>query len=165
ACLTDVGLATILGGRLCNRIQGSNVRREAMRWTAPELLDGSPTKDNDMYSFGCVMFHMSLKLTNLHPLWVTISYVQVLTLDIPWHAVSDDCKVHENILRGECISRPATSDLPDMTDARWNMITTCWSAEGSRPSATMAIDFLKSELTTFSGEVGSFMLFFCSAES
>ncbi|KAG1878199.1 kinase-like domain-containing protein [Suillus subluteus] len=134
ACLTDVGLATILGGRLCNRIQGSNVRREAMRWTAPELLDGGrPTKESDMYSFGCVMFH-------------------VLTLDIPWHTIIDDCQVHENVLRGECISRPATSDVHDMTDARWNVIATCWSVQGSRPSASMATNFLKSELEGLSGD-------------
>ncbi|KAG2125944.1 kinase-like domain-containing protein [Suillus clintonianus] len=86
-----------------------------------------------MYSFGCVTFH-------------------VLTLDIPWHT-NDDSTVLENIRRGVCIPRPATSDSPDMTDSRWNVITTCWSAEGSRPSAFMIIDFLNSELKALSGNV------------
>jgi serine/threonine protein kinase len=132
-----------------------------MRWTAPELLDGGrPTKENDVYSFGCVMFHVSLKSANLYPLLVTVNYTQVLTLDIPWHTITDDCQVHENILKGECILRPATSDAPDMTDARWNVTMTCWSAQGSRPSAPMATNFLMSELEALSGDVGSFMFLF-----
>ncbi|KAG2143730.1 kinase-like domain-containing protein [Suillus clintonianus] len=134
ACLSDVGLATVLGGRLGNHvIQGSNDRLDALSWTAPELLNGgSPTKENDMYSFGCVMFHL-------------------LTLDIPWHTIIDDFTVLENIRRGKCISRPATSDSPDITDARWDEIKMCWSAAASRPSASMAVDFLKSELEALSG--------------
>lgn len=134
ACLTDIGLATVLGGRLNNRIQGSNVRLDAIRWTAPELVNGgSPTKENDMYSFGCVMFHL-------------------LTLDIPWHTIIDDYTVLENVRRGECIPRPATSDSPDVTNTRWNEIKKCWSAVASRPSAPMAIDFLKNELEAVSGD-------------
>ncbi|KAG1719350.1 kinase-like domain-containing protein [Suillus lakei] len=142
AYLTDVGLATVLGGRLSNRIQGSSVRLDAIRWTAPELLNGgSPTKENDMYSFGYVMFH-------------------VLTLDIPWHTIIEDCTVLEKSRRGECISRPAASDSPDVTTARWNEVRKCWSTVVSRPSASMVIDFLKSELEAFSGDLPLDVLLF-----
>lgn len=48
--------------------------------------------------------------------------------------------------------RPAPEDSPDLTDARWDMILKCWSAKVSRPSASMAIDFLKSELEALSGD-------------
>ncbi|KAG2033523.1 kinase-like domain-containing protein [Suillus americanus] len=131
ACLTDFGLATVLGGRLGDRTIGSNVRTGAIRWTAPELLkaddqpaDSAPTTQNDMYSFGRVMFH-------------------VLTLVIPWNSIND-MVVLQRILGGEDISRPAT---PDVTTARWNEIAKCWSSDVfARPSATMVMDFLRSEL-------------------
>ncbi|KAG2153880.1 kinase-like domain-containing protein [Suillus clintonianus] len=132
ACLTDIGLATVLGGCLGDRtIRGSDIRTGAIRWTAPELLkahdspaDSAPTTQNDMYSFGRVMFH-------------------VITLVIPWNDISD-IAVFQKILGGEDISRPVTSD---MTTARWNEIAQCWSSDASaRPSAIMAMDFLKSEL-------------------
>jgi serine/threonine protein kinase len=67
ARLTDFGLATVLGG-LSDRlaIEKSFVRHGAIRWTAPELLKAydrpaeiKPTTQNDMYSFGRVMFHVS----------------------------------------------------------------------------------------------------------
>ena len=69
ACLTDFGLSTVLGGLLGDcAIEGSTVRYGAIRWTAPELLrlaldhppDAKPTKQNDIYSFGGVMFHVSV---------------------------------------------------------------------------------------------------------
>ncbi|KAG1812495.1 kinase-like domain-containing protein [Suillus subaureus] len=128
ACLTDFGLATVLSGRLGDRTIGSNVRTGAIRWIAPELLKAddqpAPTTQNDMYSFGRVMFH-------------------VLTLVIPWNGIND-MVVLQRILGGEDISRPAT---PDVTTARWNEIAQCWSCDVSaRPSATMVISFLRSEL-------------------
>jgi serine/threonine protein kinase len=68
ACLTDFGLSTVLGGPLNDHtIEGSTVRNGAIRWTAPELLrlhdrpaDIKATEQNDMYSFGRVMFHVSV---------------------------------------------------------------------------------------------------------
>jgi serine/threonine protein kinase len=68
ACLTDFGLSNVLGGLLEDRVtEGSIARPGATRWTAPELLmphdspcDIKPTTQNDMYSFGRVMFHVSI---------------------------------------------------------------------------------------------------------
>ena len=68
AYLADFGLATVLGGQLGSRaIEGTTVRPGAIRWTAPELLasHSEPTTQNDMYSFGCVMFHVSLEVCKL----------------------------------------------------------------------------------------------------
>ncbi|KAG2745036.1 kinase-like protein, partial [Suillus brevipes Sb2] len=70
ACITDFGLSNVLCGHLEDcLIEGSTVRPGASRWTAPELLkphdpssdikpDIKPTTQNDMYSFGRVMFHV-----------------------------------------------------------------------------------------------------------
>ncbi|KAJ8581558.1 kinase-like protein [Rhizopogon salebrosus TDB-379] len=134
ACLTDFGLSTVLGGPF-DDCEGSTVRYGAIRWTAPELLrlqdcfaDVKANKQNDMYSFGRVMFH-------------------VFTLRVPWDDI-DDYQVFHKILAREEITRPEI--LPttrDVTDARWNEIELCWSVNPSaRPSALMAMDFLRSEL-------------------
>ncbi|KAG1870429.1 kinase-like domain-containing protein [Suillus tomentosus] len=137
ALLTGFSLATIFSGRLGDRTFGSNVRTGAIRWIAPELLkahvqsaNGAPTTQTDIYSFGRVMFH-------------------VLTLVIPWNDILDDIVVLQRILRGEDISRPVT---PDVTTARWNEIVQCWSSDiSARPSATMVMSFLRSELEALTG--------------
>ncbi|KAG2342556.1 kinase-like protein [Suillus weaverae] len=160
ARLTDFGLATVLGGRLGDRTIGSNVRTGAIRWTAPELLkahdqpaDSAPTTQSDMYSLARVMFHVrSIDPPNLHT-FNMIACAQVLTLVVPWNNISD-VVVLQRILGGEDISRPAT---PDMTTARWNEIAQCWSSDVSaRPSATMVVNFLRSELEALTDDDISF---------
>ncbi|KAG1761963.1 kinase-like domain-containing protein [Suillus occidentalis] len=135
ACLTDFGLSNVLCGHLNDRpIEGSTVRPGSARWTAPELLgphetpsDIKPTTQNDMYSFGRVMFHL-------------------LTLVVPWYGI-DEYKVVQKIQQGEVIPRPEISEATsDVTDARWNHIEHCWSINPSdRPSAFEAMGFLKRE--------------------
>ncbi|KAG1904339.1 uncharacterized protein F5891DRAFT_1014220 [Suillus fuscotomentosus] len=86
-----------------------------------------------MYSFGCIMFHL-------------------LTLYTPWYTVTNESTVAEHIRGGEQMLRPAPSDSLDLTDARWNMILECWSAMVLRPSASMVIGFLRSELEALSAD-------------
>ncbi|KAG2153917.1 kinase-like domain-containing protein, partial [Suillus clintonianus] len=143
ACLTDFGFSIVLGGPFKGRVvEGSTVRPGATRWTAPELLGShdhpsevKPTTQNDMYSYGRVMFHL-------------------LTLVIPWHDI-DDFKVVQKILSREEIPRPETSDgTSHVTDARWNQIEQCWSVDPSaRPSAFMAMEFVKNELEVVKQDV------------
>ncbi|KAG2153881.1 kinase-like domain-containing protein, partial [Suillus clintonianus] len=146
ACLTDFGVSNVLGGPLKDSVvEGSTVRPGVIRWTAPELLrphgnpaDLKPTKQNDMYSYGRVMFHL-------------------LTLIIPWYDI-DEYQVVQKILSGEEIPRPEISagTRYDITDARWNQIKQCWSVDPSaRPSALMAMDYLKSELEAVTDDVSS----------
>ncbi|KAG1745364.1 kinase-like domain-containing protein [Suillus paluster] len=133
ACLTDFGLSNVIGELVgAHPVEGSTVRPGAVRWTAPELLGRhhgvKPTTQNDMYSFGRVMYH-------------------VLTSIIPWRDI-DEYRVIQKILNGEDISRPEIPNaMSDMTNACWNWIERCWSVDPSaRPSALEAMDFVKSEL-------------------
>ncbi|KAG1896009.1 kinase-like domain-containing protein [Suillus fuscotomentosus] len=136
ACLTDFSLSNVLCGHLkmC-QIEASTVRSGAVRWTAPELLgshdppsDIKPTTQNDMYSFGRVMFHL-------------------LTLIIPWHNI-DEYKVIQKIQNGEDVLRPEVSEATsDVTDARWGHIEQCWSIDPpARPCALTAMKFMTREL-------------------
>ncbi|KAG1727622.1 kinase-like domain-containing protein [Suillus lakei] len=143
ACLTDFCLSNVLGGFFDDpATEGSDVRPGAVRWTAPELLrpydppsDIKPTTHNDMYSFGCVMFHL-------------------LTLVIPWHGIYE-YRVVQKILSGEDIPRPEISEATsDVTDARWNQIEQCWSVDPSaRPCAFTAMSFIKGELEALKQDV------------
>jgi hypothetical protein len=64
----------------------------------------------------------------------------------------EDYNVLQNISDGQDIMRPASK--PDITDARWKEIERCWSADVLvRPSALMAVDFLRRELGTLTGNV------------
>ncbi|KAG1807737.1 kinase-like domain-containing protein [Suillus variegatus] len=145
ACLTDFGLSNVLRGRLKEcQIEESIVRPGAIRWTAPELMrspdlppDVRPSTQNDMYSFGRVMFHL-------------------LTLTVPWYDI-DDYRVIQKIQNGEDIPRPEVSEATsDVTDARWDHIEQCWSIDPSaRPCALTAMNFITGELEALKQDVSS----------
>ncbi|KAG1785560.1 kinase-like domain-containing protein [Suillus plorans] len=145
ACLTDFGLSNVLCGHLkMSQIEGSTVRSGAVRWTAPELLrphelpsNIKPTTQNDMYSFGRVMFHL-------------------LTLIIPWHDI-DEYRVIQKIQNGEDVPRPEVSEaMSDVTDPRWGHIEQCWSIDPpARPCALTAMNFITGELEALKQDVSS----------
>jgi len=87
---------------------------------------------------------------------ITIDYAQVLTLVSPWSDI-DDYEVLRRILSGKEVRRPRRSSAtPDITDTRWNEIKLCWSIDApTRPSALMAMTFLKSELRALTDDVSS----------
>jgi serine/threonine protein kinase len=164
ACLTDFGLSNILYGHLKeHRVEESTVRPGAIRWTAPELLrsrdppfDTKPTTQNDMYSFGRVMFHVSLSIPSLRNLYLMYHSSQLLTLTVPWYVI-DEYRVIQKIQTGEDIPRPEVSEATsDVTDARWNFIEQCWSIDPSaRPCAFMAMNFVKGKLEALGQDVSS----------
>ncbi|KAG1817595.1 kinase-like domain-containing protein, partial [Suillus subaureus] len=145
ACLMDFGLSTVLGRLLDDSVnEDSKIQHGAIRWTAPELLtthnyptDLKLTTKHNIYSFGCVMFH-------------------VLSLVIPWHDI-DDYTIFQKILCGEDILHPETSDATsNITDTCWDQIEQCWLVDPStRPSALMALDFIKSELEVLKQDVST----------
>ncbi|KAG0708296.1 hypothetical protein DFH29DRAFT_476267 [Suillus ampliporus] len=128
-------------------MQVTSARLDAPWWTDPELRDGNPRKEHDIYSFGCVMYHVSLKFSSPYPLLVTMSYTQVLA-QVPWHTIH----IRRDIKGAtSCL---ATSDSLDITEARRKQIKKCWLPVGSRLSASDAIEFLNSELNSaLSGNV------------
>ncbi|KAG2140277.1 kinase-like domain-containing protein [Suillus cothurnatus] len=148
ACITDISLSNVLCGHLKGRaVEGSTVWPGAVRWTAPELIwprdvpcDIKPTTQNDMYSFGRVMFHL-------------------LTLTVPWHDI-DEHKVIQKIQKGEDIPRPEISEVTsDVTDARWNFIEQCWSIDPSaRPCAFTAMSFITEGLEALEQDESAYFI-------
>ncbi|KAG2153676.1 uncharacterized protein EDB93DRAFT_208721 [Suillus bovinus] len=113
-----------------------------------------------MYSFGCVMFHVS----NLSPqnLYLMHHSSQVLALSVPWHDV-DEYDVVKKIQNGECIPRPEVSTATsDVTDTRWNHIKQCWSINPSaRPCALAARNFIAGEQEALKQDVSSWLVSSC----
>jgi serine/threonine protein kinase len=121
----------------------------AARWAAPELtlitgytdIRDSLSLQSDMYSFGSIMFHVSLALwlERLQP-----TQLQILSGLIPYHGLSNN-QVIGAIVRGE---RPLRPENLQISDRHWNFIQRCWlpfEARLFRPSADDACKFLPSE--------------------
>jgi serine/threonine protein kinase len=121
----------------------------AARWAAPELtlLTGyADVRDllslqSDMYSFGSIMFHVSLALwlERLRP-----TQLQILSGFMPYHGLSNN-QVIGAIARGE---RPLRPEDAQISDRHLNFIQRCWLPfEGRllRPSADDACNFLRYE--------------------
>jgi hypothetical protein len=85
-----------------------------------------------------------------------IIFYQLLTLVIPWYGMKEH-NVILKIIGGETIPRPGIREATsDVTDARWNQMAQFWSVDPSaRPSAFMAMNFVKSELGTVTDDVSS----------
>jgi hypothetical protein len=109
-----------------------------------------------MYSFGRVMFHVSVSISSPPNLYLLYHSSQLLTLIVPWHGI-DVYSVVRKIQNGEDIPRPEISEATsDITHARWNHIEQCWSIDPSgRPSAFEAMGFLKRELEALEEDVSS----------
>jgi serine/threonine protein kinase len=121
----------------------------APRWAAPELtlLTGHadvrdlPSLQSDIYSFGSIMFHVSLALwlERLRP-----TQLQILSGLMPYHGLSNN-QVIGAIARGE---RPLRPENLQISDRHWNFIQRCWlpfEARLFRPSADDACEFLPYE--------------------
>ncbi|KIK81468.1 hypothetical protein PAXRUDRAFT_832835 [Paxillus rubicundulus Ve08.2h10] len=103
----------------------------SVRWAAPELFEvpdaaNGPSLQlsiqSDIYSFGSIM-------------------LQVLSGNIPYHAVKRDDQVLYAIAKG---MKPPQPETPNVTDKDWEFIQQCWSPhkENKRPSATDVSAFL-----------------------
>jgi len=130
AYLADFGfLPIVLAFRTAPYL--STVIGSSVRWAAPELFEvpkstkGPPLQlslHSDIYSFGSIM-------------------LQVLSGDIPYHALKRDNQVLYAIAKAMKPPRPETSN---MSDEYWEFIQQCWSPrrENKRPSATNVATFL-----------------------
>jgi len=119
----------------------------AARWAAPELITCPGdipdllSLQSDMYSFGSIMFHVSLAFGVTA---ATNAEFQILSGVIPYHKLSNN-QVIVAIMRGEKPSRPEELRI---SDQHWGFIQRCWlpfEERLFRPSADDACDFLRYE--------------------
>lgn len=66
ACLTDFGLSSMMkiGSRSSEYLRQEKQQPGALSWLAPELFkvgeDSMPSSSSDIYSYGCIMYEVSL---------------------------------------------------------------------------------------------------------
>ncbi|KAJ8085534.1 hypothetical protein PM082_004352 [Marasmius tenuissimus] len=122
ACIADFGLSRIADTQ--GLIVTTSTTRPAgtMRWLAPELLSGSerPSKESDVYSFGCVCY-------------------EIFTGLLPFAELGNDMAVMFAVAQGKCPLRP--QETFGLSDAMWTLMTRCWDPiPTSRPTAIQVLE-------------------------
>ncbi|KAG2138079.1 kinase-like domain-containing protein [Suillus bovinus] len=126
ACIADFGLS-LMYSEVINVSQASwtSALHGNIRWMAPELLvpggeDGPlirPSKQSDIYSFGCIM-------------------LEVLTNKIPYHYLVNNNTVLMSIISSQ---KPSRVYYPGLPGKYWSFIEKCWSTKPrDRPSTEEA---------------------------
>ncbi|KAJ6543244.1 kinase-like domain-containing protein [Mycena vulgaris] len=133
AVLCDFGLSTILADFSGTSYMSTSLSRGgALRWADPALSHVGdhpaqpltppfPTLTSDIYSFGCVLYH-------------------VLSGRIPFQDLDDLQVIFAVSARGERPSRP-----PSVEDACWEFMEKCWAVQiPERPVASEVLAFITS---------------------
>ncbi|KAF9256018.1 kinase-like protein [Marasmius fiardii PR-910] len=121
ACIGDFGLSRVADTHGLNFTSSHSRPAGTARWLAPELLRGGhPSKQSDIYAFGCVCYEI---FTGLHP----------------FPDVRNEMTVLLQVVSGERPSRPL--EITELSDAMWTLIGSCWDADSSsRPTATILVE-------------------------
>eukprot|EP01119_Soliformovum_irregulare_P023344 TRINITY_DN813_c1_g2_i1.p1 TRINITY_DN813_c1_g2~~TRINITY_DN813_c1_g2_i1.p1 ORF type:complete len:830 (-),score=152.70 TRINITY_DN813_c1_g2_i1:8-2497(-) len=115
--IADLGMSR----KMDNDYYRSNDQKIAVKWTAPEILDGKPcTSHSDVWSFGIVMWEMA---TNGKAPFGWLSNKEV------W----------DQVPRGEKLDRPQ-----QCSDEFWEIMSGCWSLDPAhRPRFSKILDDLQ----------------------
>ncbi|KAH7322190.1 kinase-like domain-containing protein [Rhizoctonia solani] len=101
----------------------------AVRWTAPEMLEGSitqPSKASDVYALGMTIY-------------------ETVTGAVPYHGKREHAAIYLVVVQKKHPERPKVM-LNDKTsaDELWNLLVMCWSPEPPvRPSVSDVLEALK----------------------
>lgn len=131
-CLTDFGLAIVVGDAELQLSKTTMTRSLDPRWRAPEVIgidSGAdpvrPNFESDVYSFGGVMFF-------------------IVSGDIPWKEQKNSYQIILELSKGATPSRPNC-----VLDGYWNLIQKCWSSDpAGRPDAMEVISYIETRITT-----------------
>ncbi|CAL1703186.1 unnamed protein product [Somion occarium] len=121
--ITDFGLSTITDA---TTITLGSHKGGTLQWMSPELLEGKeirrPTKECDVYSFGCFC-------------------VELYTLRTPYPLIRVQHQVYLHVCGGNRPSRPTIPRV--MSDTLWELVQRCWTSNYSaRPSISCIIENL-----------------------
>ncbi|KAF5351192.1 hypothetical protein D9756_008184 [Leucocoprinus leucothites] len=132
ACITDFGLSSVLVDKsITEAAMTTTVYGGTYRWIAPELLednDPQPTRESDIWAFGCVCY-------------------QILTRLVPFHEISLDIAVIRKIQNGRIPTQhpsgDARSTIDVIDDETWSLMKRCWSFDpGDRPTCRQIMEIL-----------------------
>lgn len=127
ACLSDFGFSCISDPNILQwtSLESSVSAGGTVRWKAPELIDpekdGTPTKESDIYAFGCVCY-------------------EIFTGVVPFHEAIHDYKVIVLIMQGKTPSKPQNDSDSfihfGLTEVVWAAMEECWNPNPrERPTA------------------------------
>ncbi|RLN97574.1 hypothetical protein BBJ28_00019752 [Nothophytophthora sp. Chile5] len=141
AKLTDFGLSAVLSSSM----QPAPPKAVgALRWKAPEILDGSSTPSHaaDMYSFG-------------------MSIIEAVTHTLPWGNQLPDKAVRYHV-----VIKRALPDKPEaMTNEQWELVQQmCAFEPGQRPNTSAVLEKLKQFADTEFNEGSSHVGFSASSQ-
>jgi serine/threonine protein kinase len=121
-CLTDFGLATVVGDTELQWTTMTASHNLDSRWRAPEVIGiddepERPTFQSDIYSFGSVMFFVrSVSFRSS-----ILSFLQIASGNIPWQ----EKRSHQICIE---LSKRTPHVHPDnILDNHWNLVQKCWS--------------------------------------
>jgi serine/threonine protein kinase len=129
-----------------------------LRFTAPEIIRDQtrqvrPTKECDIWSFGCLCYEACLLLLASWVYWHTALRSKVLSRKVPYYEYQLDAQVLAALFRGQLPKRPGPTkndndedddwdeidekDWDDLDDSTWGWIMKCiMSKPEDRPSAS-----------------------------
>ncbi|KAJ3575275.1 hypothetical protein NP233_g1195 [Leucocoprinus birnbaumii] len=127
ARLSDFGLSCISDPNILQwtSLESSVSAGGTVRWKAPELIDpeeaGAPTKESDIYAFGCVCY-------------------EIFTGVVPFYEAIHDYSVIVSLMQGKKPSKPREDSDPYLcwgfTDTIWTVMKYCWEKNPhQRPTA------------------------------
>ncbi|KAK1216068.1 hypothetical protein PQX77_021299 [Marasmius sp. AFHP31] len=123
ACLADFGLSRIADTQALRLTSSTSRPAGTARWMSPEMLNGvsGPTKESDVYAFGCVCYEIFTSLS-------------------PFHELPNEMAVAiQVVVHNKRPERP--QGIAVLTDEMWRVMKSCWHIDPrSRPIAGILFD-------------------------
>ena len=146
--LCDFGLAVIVEELTQLPISTAMEGQGNPRWMAPELLVGEAivSTASDVYAFGMLILEVSFLTIASMIVWAEVSYMKLITLDVPFAYCKNSALVIMEVHRGTHPEKPVGDEALQrgMTDETWGLCLSCWSRTASqRPLALQVMQALE----------------------
>jgi serine/threonine protein kinase len=156
ACLTDIGLMTMVFDPHQPMACSVQIEGGTMRFMSPELLvpskfgmkDLVPTPEADIYAFGLVIFQVC-KQGRIYRLFS--HFVQVLTGEIPFRGVRQT-ELGYAVAMGKRPDKPANAAAIGFSNSLWDFVQRCWDGDMSmRPKVAEVVAYLEEAAAKWDG--------------
>jgi serine/threonine protein kinase len=158
ALLADFGLMNVVSDSGASYADSSASVGGTDRWMSPELLypehfnlsHVKPTVASDVYALGMVILEVAFSFQNKIPEYLT-SRLKVLTGAHPFVEITRSHSINIHVvMHGKRPVRPANSANMGISDAMWQLLQSCWTADSAkRPGVKVVRKFLQQATPTW----------------